>query len=392
MTGSAKQRPVPPPQALHRKTEDTGRFRIASAQDARTLLPPPGASGEVVPLEAIGGTLEIEDATEAGVTAGPPSGVFRSGERAEFEIADLSLSLDNPFLASSLVPPPRKPLPIGKALGVAVALALVTVGAALAARALHEQAAPIARSRAESTPVKPAEVATTIVAPVAPNAIGAATAARQPATVVAAEPAKPVAKSQVADSAASATATSLHTSDSIAPVAKKAPSAALVESSAPATQPAQTEHEATPKVAAETVTRSPLTEAPAAGALTPSSAPVVAQQAAEPSSPSADVVAATATVASSSDENGALPETPSRDDVINAFTRIQPELSACTQGKHGLTSVDATVVNTGRVARALVDGVFKGTPEGSCIARAVRSASFPRFSQPSLRVSYPLSL
>jgi hypothetical protein len=44
------------------------------------------------------------------------------------------------------------------------------------------------------------------------------------------------------------------------------------------------------------------------------------------------------------------------------------------------------------VTSALIDGVFKGTPEGSCMARTVRSARFPAFSQATLKVSFPVSL
>jgi hypothetical protein len=131
----------------------------------------------------------------------------------------------------------------------------------------------------------------------------------------------------------------------------------------------QPEKEATPAAAAETVTRSPLAEAPPAVA-TPDAEPSVAQDAQHQASASEGVAGPTAP-AVANDESGALPE---------------------AQGKHGLTSIDVTIVNSGRVSRALVDGVFKGTPEGSCLARAVRGAHFPRFSQPSLRVSYPLSL
>jgi hypothetical protein len=92
------------------------------------------------------------------------------------------------------------------------------------------------------------------------------------------------------------------------------------------------------------------------------------------------------------DESAALPDSPSREDVVAALERVHGDLEQCVAGKHGVAKIEVTIANTGRVSRAVVDGVFKGTPEGSCIARAVRGARFPLFSQPSLSVSYPVSL
>jgi hypothetical protein len=57
-----------------------------------------------------------------------------------------------------------------------------------------------------------------------------------------------------------------------------------------------------------------------------------------------------------------------------------------------VVSIDATLANSGRVAHAQIGGVFGGTPEGSCIARAVRGAHFPAFSQQSLKLTYPIAL
>jgi hypothetical protein len=48
--------------------------------------------------------------------------------------------------------------------------------------------------------------------------------------------------------------------------------------------------------------------------------------------------------------------------------------------------------SSGRVTNARVQGQFAGTPEGSCIARAVRRARFPRFKRPSFQVTFPYRL
>jgi len=68
-------------------------------------------------------------------------------------------------------------------------------------------------------------------------------------------------------------------------------------------------------------------------------------------------------------------------------------VSACGNGEHGTATVAVTVSgSTGRVTGANVTGQFAGTPIGSCIARAVRGASFPRFTRPTFTVNYPFRI
>ena len=88
----------------------------------------------------------------------------------------------------------------------------------------------------------------------------------------------------------------------------------------------------------------------------------------------------------------ALPEIPTRAEVSAGFDAVRGALQTCAAGKQGVVDIDATVAGSGRVTYALIDGVFKGSPEGSCMARAVRAARFPQFSRPSLKVSYPIAL
>jgi hypothetical protein len=87
-----------------------------------------------------------------------------------------------------------------------------------------------------------------------------------------------------------------------------------------------------------------------------------------------------------------LPETPSRDDVLAALDPVRPKVAQCAPGQHGVAEVDITVSDTGAVTHAVVAGDFAGTPEGSCIARAVRGATFRPFQKPRFRVIYPFSL
>jgi len=88
----------------------------------------------------------------------------------------------------------------------------------------------------------------------------------------------------------------------------------------------------------------------------------------------------------------ALPQTPSREQVVAGFEAVQDALAQCAAGKHGVAEIDATIANSGRISHALIGGNFQGSPEGSCMARVVRGARFPQFRQPMLKVSYPVAL
>jgi len=67
---------------------------------------------------------------------------------------------------------------------------------------------------------------------------------------------------------------------------------------------------------------------------------------------------------------------------------VAPQVYACYGDDHGLAEVTVIVAGSGRVTTCTVSGRFAGTPVGSCIARAVRSARFPAFSQERFTVNY----
>lgn len=88
-----------------------------------------------------------------------------------------------------------------------------------------------------------------------------------------------------------------------------------------------------------------------------------------------------------------LPAQPNRDQVVQALRAVQQRVEACGQGQRGLASTAITVASSGRVTNVNVTGPpFAGTPVGSCIARAVRDARFPQFSNPTFTVTYPFRL
>jgi hypothetical protein len=88
-----------------------------------------------------------------------------------------------------------------------------------------------------------------------------------------------------------------------------------------------------------------------------------------------------------------LPETPPRDDVVRALRSVAGRVSACGGGARGVATTTLTLDGaTGRVTAARVTGPFAGTAVGSCVARAVRGARFPRFRRASFAVTFPYRL
>lgn len=87
-----------------------------------------------------------------------------------------------------------------------------------------------------------------------------------------------------------------------------------------------------------------------------------------------------------------LPAQPSREAVQQALLSVRPAVMACAGSVHGQALVEVSVGPSGRVRTATVGGAFAGTKEGSCIARAVRTAKFPAFSRDDFRVTFPYQL
>jgi predicted Zn finger-like uncharacterized protein len=91
---------------------------------------------------------------------------------------------------------------------------------------------------------------------------------------------------------------------------------------------------------------------------------------------------------------GQLPYSLTRAQVHAGMRSISSKVRACytKYGQSGTAIVTVVISNTGRVSKATVSGNFAGTPTGACVAQAVRSASFPRFTKSSLTVRYPFFL
>ncbi len=84
-----------------------------------------------------------------------------------------------------------------------------------------------------------------------------------------------------------------------------------------------------------------------------------------------------------------LPEEPTRDEVQAALSAIRPAVQSCVQ-PGAQVRVRITIANSGRVTTAVVeDDYWSRQPHGGCIARAVRTASFPRFARDRFVVVFP---
>jgi hypothetical protein len=362
------------------------------------VLAPPGIdAAAVLSPDELGAVLEADPATESVAPAvgpadrGSESGVFSKGglqeapagedpslaqladsllpyyreaerksERAELVIEDLSLRLDNPYIASSLVPPAQRGKTVSKRVvaGLGAALLAAAGGGALLMQ-LH-LAAP--------APAEPARRAP-------PRAVlSAPTQAVQASS-------KDVERAKSAPIAAVSPAPPVPVAAPVQPAEPAPPSGHAPRAVGPA-QPKL------PVIAPSAAAPKPKAAAPVAAAAAPVSASVpdsATQQRPAAAAPAQPAVAATEGAV-------ALPETPTRAEVAAGFEAIRGALVACAEGKPGQLDIDATVANSGRVSHALIEGAFKGSSAGSCMARAVRTARFPQVSRPNLKVRYAIAL
>jgi predicted Zn finger-like uncharacterized protein len=85
-----------------------------------------------------------------------------------------------------------------------------------------------------------------------------------------------------------------------------------------------------------------------------------------------------------------LPDSPSRDETLAAMHGVEAAVRGCggSEPITGTAEVSISVAGTtGRVTSATVTGITGNV--GSCIARAVRAARFPRFNKPTFSIKYP---
>jgi predicted Zn finger-like uncharacterized protein len=101
---------------------------------------------------------------------------------------------------------------------------------------------------------------------------------------------------------------------------------------------------------------------------------------------------ASSPAAAPSGGGGNLPAAPDRAAVVSAMNSVASAVSACADGNTGLAPTRIVFGSNGRVTTAECTAQNLPGPVRSCIARAVRSATVPPFSQQSFSVNYPFRL
>ncbi len=94
----------------------------------------------------------------------------------------------------------------------------------------------------------------------------------------------------------------------------------------------------------------------------------------------------------SSDSN--LPDQLDKAAIVGGMSKVKPKVADCyVQFKvPGLANVSVTIGKSGHVSSATVSGSFSGTPTGSCVEKAVKSAGFPPFKGSPQTINYPFML
>jgi hypothetical protein len=84
--------------------------------------------------------------------------------------------------------------------------------------------------------------------------------------------------------------------------------------------------------------------------------------------------------------------TLTQSDIVNAMKGVQPKVQACANQNKvpGTAMATISVASGGKVTSASVTGKFAGTPTGSCVETAAKSAKFPACQ--SMTFPWPFTL
>lgn len=92
-------------------------------------------------------------------------------------------------------------------------------------------------------------------------------------------------------------------------------------------------------------------------------------------------------------DDAALPDTPSRADVLVVVKGALPKVAACGKktGQTGMISMSWQIAPNGKVTSATPKDKHAGTPTGSCVTEVVKALKFPA-SKKGVPVNYPMKL
>ncbi len=102
---------------------------------------------------------------------------------------------------------------------------------------------------------------------------------------------------------------------------------------------------------------------------------------------------ALASTAPATPTRGAVPEAPSRNDVIVAMNNVRAAMSGCWRGSQQI-SIQVTFVfdSSGRVTRYAIGPSVAGATSEACMIAALGRVIVPRFSRPIFVVTFPFVL
>lgn len=80
------------------------------------------------------------------------------------------------------------------------------------------------------------------------------------------------------------------------------------------------------------------------------------------------------------------------DDFKNGMAAITSKAQGCYKGTPGTATVKLMIAPSGQISKIAVTGAFAGKPEATCVAAAVRGATFPPWDGRPMAFTYPILL
>jgi hypothetical protein len=80
------------------------------------------------------------------------------------------------------------------------------------------------------------------------------------------------------------------------------------------------------------------------------------------------------------------------DDFKNGMAAVTSKAQGCYKGTQGTATVKLEIAPSGKIAKIAVTGAFTGKPEATCVAAAVRGATFPAWDGRPMSFTYPILL
>jgi len=80
------------------------------------------------------------------------------------------------------------------------------------------------------------------------------------------------------------------------------------------------------------------------------------------------------------------------DDFKNGMSAVTSKAQGCYKGTQGTATVKLVIAPSGQITKISVGGAFAGKPEATCVAAAIRGATFPPWDGGPMSFTYPILL